>query len=135
MDRNDLIPKEGTKGAKVWAIATKISEEKLRPASRNEIYEEGKNHDIALSTLRVNYSRWKRYWGIEGEIVIDAEPEKAENGVPFRLPGNGQVLNDSTPYDHGWEAFRQGQDSTSCPYDEGSAEANAWQQGHRESSE
>lgn len=79
-------PNSETMIGKLWAIADSISYEKGRPAFNDEVVPAYMEHAGAVkATANTQYSRWKRYHGVNEMIRVTkeelrqkAEDEKAE---------------------------------------------------------
>ena len=70
------MPKEGTICGAVWAHLDNISREKQAPATIAEGVDAATTHGIDLGTMRTQYGRWRKFYGIapQGRAPKEAEP-------------------------------------------------------------
>lgn len=70
------MPKEGTICGSVWAHLDNISREKQAPATIAEGVDAATTHGIDLGTMRTQYGRWRKFYGIapQGRAPKEAEP-------------------------------------------------------------
>jgi hypothetical protein len=70
-------PREGGACAKVWAIADAVSAELASPAPIANVLERAKIENLDETTTRVQYARWKKFFGLSGRIVAPAAAQTA----------------------------------------------------------
>ena len=126
-----IKPRTGTKARRVWDISDKISETFGRPATRAEVKIECDLRSIPKAIRNDQYSKWKKYHGIVGEVIIRS---KAEQKALDLLPSSIRSTN-YTSYDEGWESQLEGWKITDCPYDWESSDGVRWMKGYEESKE
>lgn len=63
------MPQAGGKTRAPWDIATRLSEQLNRPATRDEVLKACEAAGIAKGTRETQYSHWKKYHGLTGRVV------------------------------------------------------------------
>jgi hypothetical protein len=81
--QNDIRrPKLNTQCGRIWQIADETSEAKNGPALYSEVYGVAGMEGINEATVRTQYARWRKFYGISGRI----EPPKAPVIQPEQTP-------------------------------------------------
>jgi len=65
-----VTPPTAEKAAKIWAVASAISQENQRPALLHEVIEkiEADGSDIGQGTIGAQYTRWCTFYGVTKEM-------------------------------------------------------------------
>lgn len=66
-------PKPGTITAQLWAIFDARSEALGRAAAIGDVFEEAVAADIKEASVRAGYAHWRKYHGIAGRVMSQAE--------------------------------------------------------------
>jgi hypothetical protein len=70
-------PKPGGVCAAVWDIADAISADLKQPAPIANVLEAAKAKNLDETTTRVQYARWKKFFGLQGRIAAPTAPAGA----------------------------------------------------------
>jgi hypothetical protein len=71
--QNDVTrPKPDTLCGKAWAIFDEISAKNGAPATIKEALEKAKGVVNAEATVRTQYARWRKFYGISGRVAAPA---------------------------------------------------------------
>jgi hypothetical protein len=67
-------PKPGGDCAAIWNIASTITAQKKRTATRAEVMEAALKKEFAEGTVATQYQRWKKFHGISGRVSDGSKP-------------------------------------------------------------
>lgn len=72
-ESNGIVrPKEGTACGKAWAIFDAVSQETGAPATMAEVLRRGLAVELNEATIRTQYARWRKFFGISGRLIDPA---------------------------------------------------------------
>lgn len=68
-------PRPGTISDKLWSIFDEVSAQLGRPAAIGDVFERATGEGIKEASVRAGYAHWRRFHGITGRVMSQAELE------------------------------------------------------------
>lgn len=75
-------PKPETLCGQAWAVFDEVSAKNGQPASIKESLEVAKGRNLNEGNVRVEYARWRKFFGVTGRVQAPGDAKPADEAAP-----------------------------------------------------